>query len=342
MTLAEDNRITGLSEIYDLGGEIEGMADQFYVYVYDEITAKYLRNGIFTQGDWLYEDSIQDDYCPIVIKNSIHSNYKIGDIIEVGVILHHSYPPLDTPYETQRIKVDCRVSGILSSLKPFHLAMNIKTSTADSIEVMFRSNPPSDSLTIYMPYLSAFDEHRNQSDSFFIYFESETTEQEMKEFQRSIVKYGRSMMGKDIIGETKELADFTLGSNFFIFYTFLGLALMGAFCTSFLNIRKTMKSISLYYLNGCSKVKAKWIYFTYYFLLFLLSFGVYMIFIYEWWRKAHFSGIGPEHVFAKNLETHPFMLFVLGIITFAIFAIASIVPFAIYNRKSKIQLVKEK
>lgn len=339
--LESQGNIAGVSSICAFSATDTSQDSGFGLYMYDEITANTLYNGFSLQGEWPWDLPLLSPY-PVVVYNGSESQYKVGDVIELDIFAASHFVSIYSPVENKHVILSCKVVGITDKVYPFAISANTKSNFADTAEGMFSGGNSENATCVFLPYIdSIFHDYRFASDTMLIYFKDSSTEDDIRQFQSQINKYGYNVRGSEILQATKKEADYQFRKNFFVFYTLSGLVLVSLMTVSFLNAKRLTRNIAIYYINGCSNYKAIRIYLTYFTGLYLLGFGLYYAAI----SLQHLRMSGSSN-FMDNVQSYlyaadPKMAAALGLAGLAASILFGMIPFWLIRRKSRIQLVKE-
>lgn len=153
MVNSEDQeKMTALAEAAEKEGLIEGVSQMMRfghnsanhmngsVYVYDKITASYLKKGIRGKGEWIFDSPTQDGVYPIVVKNGskdtkfdekgeiltddngnpLHfPEYEIGDTVDLEINMYKQVEQSDNIVLPRTMTVKCKVVGLVYDIEPF-------------------------------------------------------------------------------------------------------------------------------------------------------------------------------------------------------------------------------
>ena len=379
--VAKDNEdiIEGISKMMNFSCYSADHADGSF-YVFDQITASYMKKGIQGEGEWLFDSAEKDGYYPIVVFNGeltpkydMDGNliadkngrpvyfpkyddtgevikdsegypvdfplYKLGETVELDVSAYMHVQQIGKIIPPKEMTLKCKVVGIIDSIEPFTFFLGNQYGTlTNDVRNTFSLSDSRERTCIFFPYNEElFGDFDFCNGTALYYFKNNAPVERIQAFCADAKAAGFCTLGSDIIQKTKDVADNEFNNEFFLCYTLAGLSLISIICVSFLNIRKLTKQIAIYRLNGCGFMKSVIIYFTYFAVMYGISFmmflGVLLII------KFCLSGNdikGFLTVYTTNFTTAA-VIFLVGL---AVSAIASLIPFIFIKKKTPIENLK--
>lgn len=350
------------------------------LYVYDKITASYMKKGIKGEGEWLYDSAIEKDCYPIIVRNGEKEPhydkngklitdkngnpvyfpkydeegkiiaddegypidfplYKLGETVELKVTAYMHVQQTDKFIPAKEMTLKCKVVGIIDSIEPFCFFLGNRYGTlVDDVRNTFGVWGGEKNTAIFFPYIEElFKDYDLCYGVALYYFNDNASEQKILSFYNEARKIGFCALGSEIIQKTREGADIEFKRKFFLCYALAGLSLISILCVSFLNIRKLTKQISIYRLNGCSFIKSMVIYFTYFAVMYGISFLMFLgvSLIAKLFVREN-DMLGLPTVFTTDIKIAS-IIFLVGL---AVSVFAALIPFIFIKNKTPIENLK--
>lgn len=337
------------------------------VWVYDKITASYLKKGIEGDGSWLFEEENTADGCyPVVIYKGLHSvpdeeaapdlltgklpyksvemkndEYNIGDTIDMDISMYLQAMSVDKIMPEKNVQVKGKIVGTVRELKPFMFMTNCQWGTAiDPVGEVFTNSSDINYACIFFPYdEELFKGYEFPFNNFLVYFKDDISEESIQDFYNYAKSLGYSQLGRDIVAASKAEADKAFRNSFFMLYMFMGLTLIAILCVSFLNVKKVRKLFSVYYLNGCSFKKSVGIYFTYFISMYGLSYLLFLAVTAIQSALVPKGSIDLDSSLIFSIDHRVALAALLAGIVVSL--VSTAVPFMIMKKKTAIQNLKE-
>lgn len=355
--------IEGVSHIMRFGCNSSIRMDAS-VYVYDKITASYLKKGIRGKGEWIFDSSVQDGVYPIIVKNSSNNTkldengglltddngntihfpeYEIGDIVDLEINMYKQVQQSGNIVFPRTVTVKCKVVGLVYDIEPFPFFLgNVYGTLVNDVRNQFRYYMGDEHTCIFFPYSEElFGDFDFCYGTSLYYFSDSASEESIRAFYAEARQIGLCTLGSDIIEKTRSTADYAFNRYFFVCYTLIGLSLISIVCVSFLNIKKLTKQIAIYRINGCSFLKSAAMYFTYFIAMYIVSF---LMFLGAAWlqyfcevqsKGADFAAM-QDAVYIPSVKT-AFVIFFAGL---AVSAISALIPFIFIRKKTPAENLK--
>ena len=373
---ADQEKMTALAEAAEKEKLIEGVshimrfgydsANRMYgtVYVYDKITASYLKKGIKGKGEWIFDSPVQDGVYPIIVKNGsndtkfdekgylltddngdpIHFHeYEIGDIVDLEINMYKNVQQSDNIVLPRTMTVKCRVVGLVYDIEPFPFFLgNVYGTLVNDVRNQFIEYMDDEYTRIFFPYSEElFGDFDFCNGTSLYYFSDSASQESIKAFYAEARQIGLCTLGSDIIEETGSTADNAFNRYFFVCYTLVGLSLISIVCVSFLNIKKLTKQIAIYRINGCSFLKSAAMYFTYFIGMYIVSFlmflgAAWLQYFFEAQRNGASLAAMQGAVYIPSVKA-AFVIFFAGL---AVSAISALIPFIFIRKKTPAENLK--
>lgn len=355
----KEELIEGVSQMmsfgYDSANRMHGS-----VYVYDEITASYLKKGIRGKGEWIFDSPVQDGVYPIVVKNGSNNTkldengallkdddgntiyfpeYGIGDIVDLEINMYKSVHQSGNFVLPRTVTVKCKVVGLVYDIEPFPFFLgNIYGTLVNDVRNQFRHYMDDEHTCIFFPYSEElFGDFDFCYGTSLYYFSDSASEESIMAFYAEARQIGLCTLGSDIIEETKSTADYAFNRYFFVCYTLIGLSLISIVCVSFLNIKKLTKQIAIYRINGCSFLMSAAMYFTYFIAMYIVSFLMFLGAAWlQYFCEVQSKGADFAATYLPSVKT-AFVIFFAGL---AVSAISALIPFIFIRKKTPAENLK--
>lgn len=371
----DQEKMTALAEAAEKEGLIEGVSQMMRfgcdsanhmggsVYVYDEITASYLKKGVRGKGEWIFDNPPQDGVYPIVVKNGTRDTkndddgkpvkddngntiyfpqYEIGEIVDLEINMYKQVQQSENFVFPRTMTVKCRVVGLVDDIEPFLFFLGNQYGTmVNDVRNTFDDYMDDEYTRIFFPYSKElFGDFDFCSGTTLYYFSDSAFEESIKAFYDEARKIGMCTLGREIIEKTKSDADYAFNRYFYVCYTLIGLSLISIVCVSFLNIKKLAKQIAIYRINGCSFLKSVAMYFTYFIAMYIISF---LMFIGASWLQYLYELQKGSPTLAVNGGMYIPSAEAAAVIFFAglaVSAISALIPFIFIRKKTPTENLK--
>lgn len=318
--------------------------EEHTVFVYDAITADYLKENF--NGEPFPEE--ENGVLPAFVYNDM--TVGVGDEVTLEIYVQNQFVTnIEDSFEPDLVPVELTISSIVKEISPTLIhSGTMKTNTLFDMQnlTLEGANVYTDRTVYFIPYTDElFGDYQFQSDTFFIYFSEDILPEQVDDIRAILNTYGTHFLGSDILEETRARAESQFAYDLYMFVSIAVIAIVSLLSITFLNVKKMMRYISVYYINGCSFRKAMQIYFTY--LLGLLLLSVVLFLSYMGYMQISIASSMERSEFLVSAiysATYAFnlinQLIAFAIVFFILFA-GSFLPFRFISRKSLIQIIKE-
>lgn len=337
--LENHNIVEGIS-VYGYFSENNG---ENAVFVYDNITADYLPLKENINGHWLFNHEKDVDF-PVVVYNG--GNIEVGDKLSLNLELHNQFSTSQrSSDEIEERKIEAEVIGLINASPSGIRIMNSNIKSNDSLnfeDLLQESAFFLDQTVFFMEYNDeVFSDYRFSTDNFFIYLKEDAPTDEVKQLKEKLSEYGYVLEGREMLKNSKDTAHGFLLMDFSLFFSVAGITLVSLISLTFLNVKKLVRLISIYYINGGSLRRALGAYLVYLFGLIVLSFLIYsgILWLLNYQIHATTSILTDYEMilyqFKWNIQIQALVLISIILI------LGSFLPFAIISKKSKLSILKE-
>lgn len=311
------------------------------VFVYDDITANYLPIKEDVNGHWLFNHD-QDVAFPVVVYNG--ENVEIGDKRSLTLSLNNQFSTeVRRSDEIEEKEIETEVIGLIDSPLPRIMHSTVKSNGSLSLEDLLQESVFYLDRTVYfMEYHDElFSDYRFSTDNFFIYLTEGALTDEVERLKEKLSDYGYVLAGHEMLEVSRNTAQRFLLSDFSLFFSVAGITLVSLLSLTFLNVKKLMRSISIYYINGCSLSRAWSAYFIYIFSVVFFSFLIYWVALwllnYQMYTSAFILTDQDTILFKFSWSVQIQTLFLISVVLI----LGSFLPFSIISRKNKLSIVRE-
>lgn len=335
--LGKHDIVQGTS-VYGYFGENDG---ENAVFVYDNITADYLPLKENVTGHWLFNHDKNVGF-PVVVYNG--GNVEAGDKLSLNLELFNQFSTSEQSRDDiEERKIEVEVIGLIDSLPSGIMYSTVKSNDSLAFEDLLQESVFFLDQTVYfMEYNEElFSDYRFSTDNFFVYLKEGAPTDEVEQLKEKLSEYGYVLEGREMLETSRETAHHFLLIDFPLFFSVAGITLVSLLSVTFLNVKKLMRSISIYYINGCSLKKALSAYLAYLFGVIILSFMIYSgtLWLLNYQMLSTTIILTDYEMilyqFKWSVLIQAFMLISI-ILTFG-----SFLPFAIISKKNKLSILRE-
>lgn len=335
--LENHNIVEGIS-VYGYFSENNG---ENAVFVYDNITANYLPLKENINGHWLFNHGKDVDF-PVVVYNG--GNIEVGDKLSLNLELHNQFSTSQrSSDEIEERKIEAEVIGLINAPPSGIMNSNIKSNDSLSFEDLLQESAFFLEQTVFfMEYHDElFSDYRFSTDNYFVYLKEGAPADEVERLKEKLSEYGYVLEGHEMLDTSKNTAQNFLLMDFSLFFSVAGITLVSLISLTFLNVKKLVRLISIYYINGGSLRRALGAYLVYLFGVIVLSFLIYSGILWLLNYQIHATtSILTDYEMILYQFKWDIQIQAISLISI-ILIVGSFLPFAIISKKSKLSILKE-
>lgn len=309
------------------------------VFAYDDITANYLPLKEDVNGRWLFNHD-KDVAFPVVVYNG--ENIEVGDKLLLTLELNNQFSTPLRGLVIEKREIEGEVIGLINSTPSKIMHSTIKSNGSLDFDSLLQNSVSFLDQTVYFIEYNdeSFSDYRFSTDNFFIYLKEDALTDEVEQLKEKLTDYGYVLEGLEMLEMSKDAANHIFLNDSPLFFSVAGITLVSLLSLTFLNVKKLMRSISIYYINGCSLRRALRAYLVYIFGVILLSFLIY------WGTLGLLNYINSTKMFLTDSDIILFQFkWSMQIQAFMLISIilifGSFLPFSIISKKNKLSILRE-
>jgi hypothetical protein len=328
--LSENKNVFGISKINSFSMKTKD--DYYTALTADELTAKIMG---FDYDSFFDSELLENNIYPcVVIKNSGNSKtFAIGDELDAELYLHNWEMFFSNVEDVEKAKI--KVVDVKNGKNNLIFLHDI-TGYGEIKYENFCQNASGDSIYFYIPKVNDFAKYDEVP--FVITVNSEASKQQRQDILAEAKKYGFSSSKKELDTATINAINKSITQNMPSTLIIWFLLILGLISIAVLNIKKILKQFSLYFLLGCSFLKATKIYAFYVLAIAFFSTVIYLLttnFLIFYPLDAKIEAV--SFYFESLSYTGCFSI----LIVLALLIIFCFIPFLVFLRKNKLEKFKE-